>query len=377
MRREDFDRLSTPYSADSPSDRDLAFAEALGIGVKSIRELLAEVLSDLDPEHFGIRWWRSYRGLGTKRRILVADHLYVCAHSIEVNLAEAYLHHVEARGYREDQASRLARIAVLRPDGSITPKHPVRSSPMDDIPGRMTTLHIGGFFRALVSSLDCLGAVTVGVAGLPVSILKTSLSEALRELSSRKASDRQRVLGDSIQRVVERAGPTGWLAWATDYRNMLVHRGRRLQAVEIDVDSRLVDAQGRPVLRSVPVLELPVDPAKSDVEAMIAWKEGSPVLLEDADKTMEGLLDSAKRTIAEVGRLLGDLWHERRAHPGLIEQPEKQWPTFPSSSSTKFKGCQPTRAFHPSAIVANPVMTTRIQAAALSTDMVSRWQTFD
>jgi hypothetical protein len=335
-------------------------------------------LSDLDPDHFGISWWRHFPQLGTKRRILIADQLYVCAVSIEQNLAEAQLHRLEALDHRDHQAKQVARSAVLGREGTIALRHPERRCPADDLPLRLVTLHTAGFFRALVSALDCLGGTIVGVAGIPSSILKSDLSGALGWLGSRKVRlPRQRSLGDSLKTLIKAAGPTGWLDWATDYRNMLVHRGRRTHMLSIDVESHVLDQRGLPVLRSVPVDQLPAEPARSDIEALVSWKGGQPVLLEDADITMSGLFDSAREALSGAGTLLTPLWRERRANPTLITQPLEQWPVFPSKEVVGFKGYSPTRTFNPSEIRTNPLMVTRMKAAALHSDNRSRWDTFD
>ncbi|MGO9662339.1 MAG: hypothetical protein ACLP66_03385 [Polyangia bacterium] len=378
MRPEDFERLSVPYESGDPNGRDDAFADVIGAGVPSIRALLADLLTDLDVGRFGIGWWTSYPELGTKRRILISDQLYLCVYSIERNLAEAYLHDLEAKEQHEIHGTQLARSCAVRENGLIAFRHPDRTRPSDDLPGRLGTLHIAGFFRGLVSAIDCLGGAIVGVAGLPLPILKADMSVALRWLAREKApSPRQRELGEALRQIICAAGPTGWFDWAIDYRNMLVHRGRRLQGGRIDIESHLVDLQGKPVLKSVPVLQLATDPALSDVEAFLAWKDGDPVLGEDADVTMTGLLASTKATLAKTGTLLLDLWHERRANPPLIVQPSQQWPKVPSGPSSGFRGYRQTRPSAPQAMATNPAAVKRLQAAALGSPNRARWAAFD
>ena len=52
----------------------------------------------------------------------------------------------------------------------------------------MEGLHLCGFFRAIGSSLDCLGAVIIGVLGLDTSLRHSSIDIAERTLLAVKDS---------------------------------------------------------------------------------------------------------------------------------------------------------------------------------------------
>lgn len=99
---------------------------------------------------------------------------------------------------------------------------PERMSASDDLPHRMSTWHVAGFFRAIGSALDCLGASVVGVLALPTSLLRADLGTATRALDSNKnpATDGERMQAEFAVRFADwwptldpRVGSTG--PWTT------------------------------------------------------------------------------------------------------------------------------------------------------------------
>ena len=51
--------------------------------------------------------------------------------------------------------------------------------------------------------------------------------------------------------MIENAGPAGWFDWLLNFRNMLVHRGRRLEIGQfLPREPVLLDGRGQPVLRA-------------------------------------------------------------------------------------------------------------------------------
>jgi len=267
MTRADIERLSQEYQAGEP--REGRPARALQAEIPVWRQLGNEILGDLDEHIFGVGWWAPYPG--TSRRILISDHLYNCVRSVETNLVEARLHLIEAMDFWERESDFHARAVSMNTDGTLRVEMPERRRPLDEITSAMAMLHTIGFIRAIAGALDRFGASVVGVMALRASLLRADLDSARRALAAVGRANPGEVLqaqfGGQLEASIERAGPSGWFRWVVDLRNTLVHRGRRLQMSELrPVPSGVVGFDGRPVIRTDVIHQLPRDPGRSDVE---------------------------------------------------------------------------------------------------------------
>jgi hypothetical protein len=89
------------------------------------------------------------------------------------------------------------------------------------------------FSRAFGSTLDCLSAAVIGVLGLPTSLQRAAgvtllTLPPLGEL----APAEQRVARDAMEAVFRahtQEPPAGWVAWALELRDAVVHRGHLTQ----------------------------------------------------------------------------------------------------------------------------------------------------
>jgi hypothetical protein len=295
-----------------------------------------------------------------------------------MNLTEAKLHLFELLEWWERQNTLMADAVVLDPTtGDLRISHPHQISPAVRLPGAMCTLHIAGFFRALNSALDGLGAVMTGVAGLPLAIVKVDLQKARTNLS-RKLNDRadpRAELARRFQELAGKAGPAGWLDWVTQFRHMLLHRARRLQAGELVPRSpALFGPNNQPLPRADAVPFLASEPGWSDVDVVRAAVK-SDVLHEHASETAHGALASTIFLIDEVCCALHEFWTARKTQPTLVEQPPSQWPSTDVPPSIGFSGYS-SRSFGQGHMAASPSYVHRLRCAALSVDNVHRWQTF-
>ena len=342
----------------------------------AIVELHNQVLDDLDMTAFAVGWWVSH--LDTARRILVSDYLSQAAISVQKNLTEAALHFLEVLDFSEQESNFMAGAAVRTPQGlAISVPPPV--SPHDELPVAMADLHAAGFFRAAVGALDCLGASIVGVAALRRVIFKCDLRQAQRAIPDTPSDEGQELqnrLGRGVSSVIEAAGPSGWLDWMYDFRNMLVHRGRRTLMMQLRPRSgRILGPDGLEIIRLEAIQQLPNDPDRSDIEVLLSNEP--PVLTESATTTLAGLLATVVRVAEESGRLLLDLWHTRRARPDILRQPAAQWPQGVASVSTQFRGFAPgSLTYDPRVFYSHPAMSRRMRAAALDDDHRGRWSSF-
>jgi len=232
------------------------------------------------------------------------------------------------------------------------------------------------------SALDCLGAAIIGVLALPTSILKADLDRAIAALGKVKTprADGEKVqaaFGAVLATFVATAGPPGWLPWTMDTRNMLVHRGRRLQLSQlVPREPVRLSAGGRPITLARSVRQLAQDPQLSEVEAFVS--AAAPVLTEDATTTLEGVMASTLALSEKAAASLVEIWRQRRAEPALLVQPKEQWPEGRSTASRGFSGYRAgTVPFNIDALVAHPTFVRRLQVAALEKNARKKWDSFD
>ncbi len=378
MRREDNEKLQQPYSAATPiNDR---FADALGVRLPAVRELSEEVFGDLDETAYGIGWWAPHPG--TSRRILISDQLLMCVTGIETNLVEARLHLLELSDFDEQEDRIIAHAVKHDRQGRPSVRMPERRKPADDLTHHMAALHIAGFFRAVGSALDCLGGAIIGVLALPASILKADIDKAIGSLDKVKnpVTDGERgqiAFRTDLATLISSGGPAGWLPWTTDHRNLLVHRGRRLQPFRLEKRGAvLLAADSSPVVLARAVRQLAQDPGLSDVEAFAS--ASAPVLTEDSKVTLEGVMGSVRALSETTAASLVQIWRRRRGEPALLTQPKEQWPQGRSTASRGFAGYKPgTVPFNVDWLASNPTFVKRLKVAALDTRARKKWETFD
>ncbi len=367
MRREEMELLSQPYTQPKDAGRDRRFGSSIGADIPSANGLVTEIFSDLDTDSFGISWWTS---LPVQERILISDYLYQCADGIETNLAEAKLHYWEILDAREKENKRTIDMLQWDQHGNVRPNMPPSKAPIDDLYKHLEGLHICGFFRAIGSSLDCLGGAILGVLALPFSLRWNDLDKAQKTLKKITApqnpgEELQVEFRDFFQEVKTSSGPEDWLEWATQYRNMYIHRGRRSTFNNIiGNDAGRLDADGYLIPRVITTLHLAKYPDKSDAEAMVL---GDVTLNEDANVTLKGLFKSCRDLEEIICERLISIWVKRRSNPSLLEQPLSQWSK--ESKSCTFDGYEPdTPELRYDMRVSHPILHRRALAASVLTD---------
>ena len=340
----------------------------------NVGRLEAAIFDDMrETSPHGISWWSQ---LAPERRILIGDQLYACAQSISVNMVEARLHFLELSDWAERTNTRLAT-AINAATGEIYRESLRPSNAMDVLTRSLVSLHVAGVIRALSSALDCLAGTIIGVVAIPTNILKADF-KAVRLALRRKAGD-ERAVGRSdcdalqarfsytLDERIEEAGPPGWVDWMLDYRNMLVHRGRRVeigQFIRHQVGRILPGTPEAGGLRAVQ--HLPRDPGRSDVEVHRGVEDPAAlVLTEDAMTTVNGLVGSTVALVEEVAEELLVVWDGRRRNPDTLDQPERQWGSV--SDVTGFPGYRPEEypLRHADVAVMNPLLARRLRAASV------------
>jgi hypothetical protein len=320
----DIQRLSEPYQ-EPREDHDRRFHSRLGADVPSAEKLVAEIFGDLDENALGVSWWTA---TPVQERALISDYLYRCAFAIETNLAEAKLHYLEFLDAREKHDKRMAASVTMRSDGKLVSKHPPSLSPIDDLINKQEAMHICGFFQSIGSTLDCLGALIIGVLGLDSRLRKSGISKAKDALAKLKptgtiANQIQLDFRDFFEKVQLSCGVSGWLEFSDRNRNMFIHRGRRIfYNLRTPRPSLVVDKDGKHSIITSTSLHLVREPDKSDAEGMI---KRNVALDEEAEKTLSGIFKSVRDLDEAICERLIEIWQKRRADPSLIEQPASQW----------------------------------------------------
>ena len=323
MRKEDIKKLSQPYD-NSNTDIHRRFNSAIGADVPSAGQLAEEIFNDLDENDFGISWWNN---LPKEERILISDYLYQCAGDIETNLVEAKLHFLEWLSAKEKSNDRIANAIYRDSTGKLDFKMPPPITPLDDLPDALKALHICGFFRAIGSILDCLGATIIGVLALPKDLRKASIDnteKALKKIKDSGASNLQTDFLNFYEGAKKSCGVEDWLEWADQYRNTYVHRGRRTTAFNVHArEILLYDSNGQINPRAESTTHLSKYPDRTDIEAFIKSKD--IWLNEDAEVTLNGIFNSCRNFVEIVSEQLLSIWQQRRINPTLLEQPQIQW----------------------------------------------------
>jgi hypothetical protein len=380
MLEHDRERLEQAYPLqDGRPVGDLGVA--LGLRLEKVRELLVEVRNDLDVTVFGIGWWRTQgETQGTlQQRILIGDYLIDALQSVESNLIDLSLHLLELQDWWAREA-RFVRDAIqMGPNGPLI-RLPPRLRPSDDLNDRFVDLHTAGIFRSVASVLDCLASVVIGVGAVESDILRGDWSILIKQLAKLVADgtpgrELQLSLRSEVNALLA-AGSLGWDRWASDFRNTLVHRGRRVTIGLLVPESSVIDSNGSPIVRAAAIHLLARDPSLSHAEAQVLGSQVPPVLTENAHMTISGMVTDLSTLVDGVAGLLLKLWKTRRETPALLVQPAaKQWPKVRRSSDRSFAGYHPGQCpYHPSAMNGHPEHIRRLKAASLEAcDVAKTW----
>ncbi len=383
MRPADVARLSRRYAEGADGSTT---ARELGVETPNWETLERCIFKDLTTEEpYGIGWWAPHPG--TSRRILISDQLYACTTSVSTNLIEAGVHWLElleAVDHENNFQADVLRIVDGKTEVCARP----RMTPLESLGPDMVRLHQVGVARALSGALDCAAGTIIGVMALPLSILKADFGGVQRYCGRQRRAPTTE--GETLQEqfalqlkdTIGRVGPAGWLDWVLSFRNMLVHRGRRIEIGQfVRRESVLCDPEGRPILRADVVTHLPLEPGRSDVDVH-REPDVPPVLLEDARQTLKGSMGSVRALIEALGEQLAAAWERRKEHPAILSQPQDQWPRVGNAETPNrppsFTGYAPgSHAYDPGAFNLHPDTARRLRAAALMDDQRHQWRRFD
>ena len=380
MRDKWSKRIEAAYTKEelSPDAGGSRVADRLGVDLQRVDQLVAAIYADLDEEKYGVGWWIDFGS--AKRRIVVSDYLHQSVAAIGRNLLEARLHQLEAESAWDASEEWFKRALLDAPQGDLLA--PPKNAE-EELRGTFGDIHAGGFFRAIGSALDCIAAAVVGVAGLPRKMFRVQWKAVLDDLSTlAEVDDPRREFAEAVIARKDSAGPKGWTEWAIEMRNMLVHRGRRVNINFVLPTSSIVYLPGGMAYkphRVVPMFQR--DPGLSEIEVMhLKGKVTDVVVSEPAEETATGVFESALFFANEFSALALELWERRRQDPTLVEQPlQKQWPEVREEDPTSFDGYDPRNigTEHLNTIMVNPQEGKRITAGLATDDLRPTWEQLD
>jgi hypothetical protein len=384
MRAADLATLSERYP-DGGDAETRGPTRSLGVETPIWDDLGERIFADFVAEPpYGVGWWAPHPG--TSRRIFISDQLDACTTSVTTNMVEAALHWLELLDAidREDafQADVIQMVAgeprmVARP----------RTTPLESLGPDIVRLHQVGVARALSGALDCAAGTIIGVMALPMNILKADFQGVIRHFERRAApttegETRQYDFGQQLTRIVEQTGPAGWLDWLLNFRNMLVHRGRRIEIGQfVPRLPFLRDPLGRPIMRANVITQLPQEPDRSDVDVHLE-PNIPPVLTEDVRQTLAGAMGSVRTLIEALAEQLIAAWDWRKTNPDALHQPRAQWPRTGEEARAgrqhPFVGYAPgTHRYEPGQLMSHPRTVRKMAAAALFDHQRHQWPNFD
>ena len=385
MRPADIARMSQPYP-DGPDRNTTGPTHALGVQTPNWEALDRCIFNDFTTEQpYGIGWWAPHPG--TSRRILISDQFYACTTSVSTNLIEAGVHWLELLDAVDREDTFQADVIQIV-DGQLQVCARPRRTPLESLGPEIVRLHQVGVARALSGALDCAAGTIIGVMALPLSILKADFSgvqqyfRRRQEAPTTEGETLQEQFAIQLTETVERVGPAGWLDWVLNFRNMLVHRGRRIEIGQfVRREPVLCDASGRPIQRARVVTHLPLEPDRSDMDVH-REPDLPPVLTEDVRQTLNGSMRSVCALVEALGEQLAAAWEWRKEHPAELSQPQDQWRdvghTETPNRQPPFGGYAPgSHAYNPEMFVTNPETARRLRAAALMDHQRHEWQQFD
>lgn len=184
-----------------------------------------------------------------------------------------------------------------------------------------------------------------------------------------------------IRDAIDTAGPSGWLEWLLNMRNMYVHRARAM-------NTRTTQQAGGPIYLSPTTAYLPATlvgllprfPTHSDVQIVRGTNSlWDAYIRENCEETLTGMLESMDYLVSTVCRTLLEFWHRRKDNPVIIEQPfDKQWPSDEDPSQDAFAGyaTQPL-SIQADYYVMHPQTAWRYQAAAIMAETKHLWKSFE
>jgi hypothetical protein len=240
-------------------------------------------------------------------------------------------------------------------------------------------LAVVDFFRAFGSTLDCLAALLIGTLRLPVTIHGAAMArDIIGGLDPTKASTPdQAALWSEYRQLLDgqRAGPpAGWLDWALQYRNALLHRPRQISLhlprkknTNLWVPQWVAQSQLRfdMYLRSRPWLPELQHLAQPNAKAADLF------LHEPATQTLRGLMEHLNGFVEATTECLREPWTNLKTGALTLPSQIPQWGPV-KEPTIGFGGFAPHPIALPDTMIGNPRTVIRFALAQKLLDLAKK-----
>ncbi len=303
--------------------------------------VISALTADLERGDAGFTWINGPTAL----KVLLSDYAITAATTCSQSVKEAALH------LQEHESALGDRLGVFKAyaQGLVEAGQPVDLDPPSeerDLADLRRNIHMVGFFRAIGTALDNVGAMASIVGGLPICVVenftfpKLIWNMNLNAKASHQASQDDLIM--ALGRCSSLSEPDGWLEWSLEMRNMLVHRPRRLWFITTGLSNPSTGQRN-----SDWSYMLPRSPEWSDVEM---WRSASQIgdnfVPQESSVILNGVLSNTSTLVEELSTEVSKLIFLRRSNPDILIQPLDQWrkTVLPATSKAgNFHGFGPPR----------------------------------
>lgn len=323
-----------PLNAEGEA-RTRALHIALKVSMEKTHALIDAMRAEISSAEWGYPQLAAVAEV--EQRALISDQLLSAAEGVEDALVDIGI---------------SARELTLHTGGTGVPYPAPENSLNDVLRDQQIRRAVAAFFDAVGTALDCLAAVLVVVARVPLSVQRSDFTQ-LAGLDATKAHEKAfggpvssalQTLWQELLAEVAAArldGPDDWLAWSLEMRNALTHRGRVTNVfLPRQISGRLlVPPTTAPQRLYRYDLHLRRRPWLPGLEQLLS-ADGMPDswLDEPATRTVDGLRDTTLRFCERLAVWAHTTW-DRPDQPAL-DAPVHRW-VLPPDPPIDFTGVNP------------------------------------
>lgn len=324
---------------------DFQVATHYRLDLAALDQLERRVVDDYEPEQWGISRFRAIEDV--EERAVASDLLISLCEGAKTALLDLA---IASQRYTD----------LLGPNGRTMP------GPETRLAERVELAQMDGAstecFRALGSTLDCLAGLSVLIIGMPLSVQRAEGSWLLRRPNGRPAPHPQEERWNSIVAAVSEQADIfqpGWLAWALEARNAVVHRGQLLR-VWLNRPSQRRPGNPQFLVRTRTPAQYLIRveqhlrrrPWLPDMHALVGGRDINELwLTEPAQVTLDDLRRRVSELAAAVASSLADTWDTAMA---TFEWPVESWQLDPRGSGWRIELAERFAGFEPSYPVPPP-----------------------
>jgi hypothetical protein len=330
---EQFD-WDAPLNADGPGRTD-ALHRTLGLSAPALSSFRADLHASISSKDWGFAQLADLTDVD--QRALVSDQFLSAIDGLVDALVDAAIN-------GRDVNVHTGPTGLPYPDAA--------DSLNDMLRYERLRASVAGFFDAVGTALDCLAAILIVVARVPLSVQRADFTQLSRldPAKARSAAfakpvpEHQRDLWQQLVAELDvppDTGPSDWLNWSLEMRNALTHRGR---VTNVYLPRRISGRIAVPPTRMPQSLyrydlHLRSRPWLPAIEGMLAGTNlPASWLDEPAGRTTAGLFSELVKYTERVVRWANDCWTDP-VQQSLVP-PARRW-VLPPPPQLQFAGINP------------------------------------